>query len=95
MEKKLCDCIQPHRVPGFENRKTKHRRENVFFQKVKLPAAEKREYRKALEPVRQIAGEYDVAAENRKRWLALPPEAGPSDDAVTAIMFIWRISAVT
>ena len=25
-DKKLCGCIHPHRAPGFENRKPKHRR---------------------------------------------------------------------
>ena len=27
-DKKLCGCIHPHRAPGFENRKPKHRRED-------------------------------------------------------------------
>ena len=83
-DKKLCGCIHPHRAPGFENRKPKHRREDGSFPEVKLLVAEKRECRKALELARQIAGEYEAAAENRKRWPVLPPGCGPSGDAVTA-----------
>ena len=82
--KKLCGCIHPHRAPGFENRKPKHRREDGSFPEVKLLVAEKRECRKALELARQIAGEYEAAAESRKRWPVLPPGCGPSGDAVTA-----------
>ena len=83
-DKKLCGCIHPHRAPGFENRKPKHRREDGSFPEVKLLVAEKRECRKALELARQIAGEYEAAAESRKRWPVLPPGGGPSGDAVTA-----------
>ena len=83
-DKKLCGCIHPHRAPGFENRKPKHRREDGSFPEVKLLVAERRECRKALELARQIAGEYEAAAENRKRWPVLPPGCGPSGDAVTA-----------
>ena len=82
--KKLCGCIHPHRAPGFENRKPKHRREDGSFPEVKLLVAEKRQCRKALELARQIAGEYEAAAESRKRWPVLPPGGGPSGDAVTA-----------
>ena len=83
-DKKLCGCIHPHRAPGFENRKPKHRREDGSFPEVKLLVAEKRECRKALELARQIAGEYEAAAESRKRWPMLPPGGGLSGDAVTA-----------
>lgn len=83
-DKKLCGCIHPHRAPGFENRKPKHRREDGSFPEVTLLVAEKRECRKALELARQIAGEYEAAAESRKRWPVLPPGGGPSGDAVTA-----------
>ena len=82
--KKLCGCIHPHRAPGFENRKPKHRREDGSFPEVKLLVAEKRECRKALELARQIAGEYEAAAESRKRWPVLHQGCGPSGDAVTA-----------
>lgn len=82
--KNWCGCIHPHRAPGFENRKPKHRREDGSFPEVKLLVAEKRECRKALELARQIAGEYEAAAESRKRWPVLPPGCGPSGDAVTA-----------
>ena len=83
-DKKLCGCIHPHRAPGFENRKPKHRREDGSFPEVKLLVAEKRECRKALELARQIAGEYEAVAESRKRWPVLPPGGGLSGDAVTA-----------
>ena len=83
-DKKLCGCIHPHRAPGFENRKPKHRREDGSFPEVKLLVAEKRECRKALELARQIAGEYEAAAESRKRWPVLHQGCGPSGDAVTA-----------
>ena len=83
-DKKLCGCIHPHRAPGFENRKPKHRREDGSFPEVKLLVAEKRECHKALELARQIAGEYEAAAESRKRCPVLPPGGGPSGDAVTA-----------
>ena len=72
-DKKLCGCIHPHRAPGFENRKPKHRREDGSFPEVTLLVAEKRECRKALELARQIAGEYEAVAESRKRWPVLPP----------------------
>ena len=83
-DKKLCGCIHPHRAPGFENRKPKHRREDGSFPEVKLLVAEKRQCRKALELARQIAGEYEATAESRKRWPVFPPGCGPSGDAVTA-----------
>lgn len=83
-DKKLCGCIHPHRAPGFENRKPKHRREDGSFPEVTLLVAEKRECRKALELARQIAGEYEAVAESRKRWPVLPPGGGLSGDAVTA-----------
>ena len=51
---------------------------------MKLLVAEKRVCRKALELARQIAGEYEAAAESRKRCPILPPGCGPSGDAVTA-----------
>ena len=72
-DKKLCGCIHPHRAPGFENRKPKHRREDGSFPEVTLLVAEKRECRKALELARQIAGEYEAVAESRKRCPVLPP----------------------
>ena len=42
-DKKLSGCIHPHRAPGFENRKPKHRREDGGYPQVKLLFAECRE----------------------------------------------------
>ena len=53
----MCGCIHPHRAPGFENRKPKHRREDGSFPEVKLLVAEKRECRKALELAGDMRGE--------------------------------------
>ena len=63
-DKKLCGCIHPHRAPGFENRKPKHRREDNGYPHVKLLFAERRECGKAL--ARRIDREYAEAAEKRK-----------------------------
>ena len=65
-DKKLCGCIHPHRAPGFENRKPKHRRENGSFPQVKLLFAERRECGKALALARRIDHEYAKAVEKRK-----------------------------
>ncbi len=65
-DKKLCGCIHPHRVPGFENRKPKHRREDGGYPQVKLLFAERRECGKALALARRIDHEYAEAAEKRK-----------------------------
>lgn len=65
-DKKLCGCIHPHRAPGFENRKPKHRRENGSFPQVKLLFAERRDCGKALALARRIDHEYAEAAEKRK-----------------------------
>ena len=65
-DKKLCGCIHPHRAPGFENRKPKHRREDGSFPQVKLLFAERRECGKALALARRIDHEYAEAAEKRK-----------------------------
>ncbi len=65
-DKKLCGCIHPHRAPGFENRKPKHRREDGSYPQVKLLFAERRECSKALALARRIDHEYAEAAEKRK-----------------------------
>lgn len=64
-DKKLCGCIHPHRAPGFENRKPKHRREDGGYPQVKLLFAERRECGKALTLARRIDREYAEAAEKR------------------------------
>ena len=65
-DKKLCGCIHPHRAPGFENRKPKHRREDGSFTQVKLLFAERREYCKALALSRRIDREYAETAKRRQ-----------------------------
>ena len=82
-DKKLCGCIHPHRAPGFENRKPKHRREDGSFPQVKLLFAERRECGKALAMARRIDHEYAKAAEKRKaeRRTFTMPDVRPGDPA--------------
>ena len=83
-DKKLCGCIHPHRAPGFENRKPKHRREDGGYPQVKLLFAERRECGKALALARRIDREYAEAAEKRKteqRMLMTMPDMRPGDPA--------------
>lgn len=63
---KLCGCIHPHRAPGFENRKPKHRREDGSYPQVKLLFAERRECGKALTLSKAIDREYAEAAQRRR-----------------------------
>ena len=82
-DKKLCGCIHPHRAPGFENRKPKHRREDGGYPQVKLLFAERRECGKALALARRIDHEYAEAAEKRKaeRRTFPMPDFRPGDTA--------------
>ncbi len=82
-DKKLCGCIHPHRAPGFENRKPKHRRKDGTFPQVKLLFAERRECGKTLALARRIDHEYAEAAEKRKaeqRTFTMP-DVRPGDPA--------------
>ena len=81
-DKKLCGCIHPHRAPGFENRKPKHRKEDGTYPQVRLLFAERRQCPKALELTRWIDREYAEAA--RKRRLTRPAPSSslrPGDPA--------------
>lgn len=82
-DKKLCGCIHPHRAPGFENRKSKHKREDGGYPQVKLLFAERRECGKALALARRIDREYVEAAEKRKaeRRTFPMPDFRPGDPA--------------
>lgn len=82
-DKKLCGCIHPHRAPGFENRKPKHKREDGGYPQVKLLFAERRECGKALALARKIDHEYAEDAEKRKaeRRTFQPPTSRPGDPA--------------
>ena len=65
-DKKLSGCIHPHRAPGFENRKPKHRREDGKYPKVKLLYAERRECAKTLKLSEEIAREIELAAKAQR-----------------------------
>ena len=82
-DKKLCGCIHPHRAPGFENRKPKHRREDGGYPQVKLLFAERRECGKALALARRIDHEYAEPAEKRKteQRMLTTPDMRPGDPA--------------
>lgn len=82
-DKKLCGCIHPHRAPGFENRKPKHRREDGGYPQVKLLFAERRECGKALVLTRRIDREHAEAAEKRlaERRTFQMPNFRPGDPA--------------
>ena len=82
-DKNLSGCIHPHRAPGFENRKPKHRQEGGGFPQVRLLFAERRECAKALELARQIDREYaDATKAQRERPRAV--SSGRPGDPVTA-----------
>ena len=82
-DKKLSGCIHPHRAPGFENRKPKHRREDGSFPEVKLLFAERRECARALKLARRIDRKYAEAAAKRKaeRRMFQPLTSRPGDPA--------------
>lgn len=82
-DKNLFGCIHPHRAPGFENRKPKHRQEDGCFPQVQLLYAERRGCAKALELARNIDREYaDAAKAQRERPRAV--SSGRPGDPVTA-----------
>ncbi len=62
---KLSGAIHPHRAPGFENRKPKHRRADGSYPEVRLLKAECRECAKTLALSREIDAEYQRQAEQR------------------------------
>lgn len=91
---KLSGAIHPHRAPGFENRKPKHRREDGSYPQVKLLKAERRECAKALALSRQIDAEHQRQAalkahraERAPLSLELPASSAASASAVAAY---WR-----
>ncbi len=59
---KLSGCIHPHRAPGYQNRKPKHRREDGSFPTVRLIKAERRVCKKTLALSFKIDSEYQEAA---------------------------------
>lgn len=60
---KLSGAIHPHRAPGFENRKEKHRRKDGTFPKAILQYAVRRDCQKALVEARKIEQELKRQAE--------------------------------
>lgn len=71
---KLSGCIHPHRAPGYENRKPKHRREDGAYPEVRLLKAERRECAKTLSLSVEINAEYERQAEQKEREAALKPQ---------------------
>lgn len=59
---KLSGCIHPHRAPGFENRKPKHRKEDGTYPQVRLLKSERRVCDKTLELAREIDAEFQRGA---------------------------------
>jgi hypothetical protein len=64
---KLSGCIHPHRAPGYENRKPKHRREDGSYPEVRLLKAERRECAMTLALSTQIDSEYQNQAEQKPK----------------------------
>jgi hypothetical protein len=78
-DKNLSGSIHPHRAPGFENRKPKHRQEDGGYPQVRLLFAERRECGKALELARQIDREYAEAAKSQRERPRAVPSGRPGD----------------
>jgi hypothetical protein len=57
-DSKLSGGVHPHRAPGYENRKPKHKRKDDTYPEVRLVKAERRQCDKALELSRAIDTEY-------------------------------------
>ena len=82
---KLSGCIHPHRAPGFENRKAKHKQNDGAYPQVRLLRVEKAECPHALELSKQIAQEYAQAQQARaKRQRILPPQSATPPGSPTA-----------
>jgi len=60
---KLSGAIHPHRAPGYENRKPRHRREDGSYPEVRLVRAEQRECAQTLALSKQINAEYEQQAQ--------------------------------
>jgi len=73
---KLSGCIHPHRAPGYENRKSKHEREDGTYPRVLLLLAERRECYKTLALARQLDAEFEQQTAQRVRRPA--PERRPA-----------------
>lgn len=71
-DKKLCGCIHPHRIPGFQNRKPKHRKEDGTYPTVQLIESHAIECQKTFNLSKKIAQEIEKqnqAREENKKFL--------------------------
>ena len=64
---KLSGAVHPHRAPGFENRKPKHKREDGTFPRVSLSYAVRQECQKALIEARKIEQAFATPQQQRER----------------------------
>ena len=79
---KLSGCIHPHRAPGYENRKPKHKREDGSYPDVRLLKAERRECAMTLALSTQIDVEYQNHAEHKPK--KQKPEQRPAGGVAVA-----------
>ena len=86
--KNICGCIHPHRAPGFENRKPKHRRDDGTYPEVRLLFTERRQCGKALLLSRRIEGEY-VEAEKQSLTTRVRHSYPQSRDPGDAVSAYW------
>lgn len=87
-DKNICGCIHPHRAPGFENRKPKHRRDDGTYPEVRLLFTERRQCGKALLLSRRIEGEY-VEAEKQSQTTRVRHSYPQSRDPGDAVSAYW------
>mgnify|MGYP002765839242 FL=1 len=87
-DKNICGCIHPHRAPGFENRKPKHRRDDGTYPEVRLLFTERRQCGKALLLSRRIEGEY-VEAEKQSQTTRVRHSYPQSTDPGDAVSAYW------
>jgi hypothetical protein len=80
---KLSGAIHPHRAPGYENRKPKHRREDGSYPEVRLLKAERRECVKTLALSSQIDAEYQRLASEGPQHKEPTPRAAVEVGAAT------------
>jgi hypothetical protein len=66
-DKNLSGCIHPHRAPGFQNRKPKHKAADGSYPFVKLVKSEQRICEKTLQMTEEINSEYERLQEERKK----------------------------
>jgi hypothetical protein len=86
-DQKLSGCVHPHRAPGYENRKPKHRRGDGSYPKVCIRRSERRECAKTFFLSRQIDAEYHRQAVSREKqsMCTIKPEFEITADSSNAI----------